>query len=155
MTDTNPVQPANNGQKILIIYAGDPPDKEKIAELLTNAGCAAADITLATSDEVASGDVDPKNFDHVIAILDDELASDEDVEAGILAVAQCGSTVIGVWSPEAVSSDMHPAVALYGKAQVPWTPSALASALGTQCPQPLHTSSGSPSVGHQIEQNKC
>lgn len=156
MANEKKAAPASNGRKILVIYAGEQPDKATIEALLVDAGCPPDEIVLATASEVAEGMVDPKEFDHVISLLDDELAKDASAEASALAVAQCGGAVIGVW-PEGVKSaeGMHPAVGKYGRAQIPWDPKSIADVIGTRCPQPLHTPSGEQASSHPITQNKC
>jgi hypothetical protein len=147
---------ASKRRKILIIYAGEQPDKATIQSLLTDAGCPPDGIVMATTSEVADGEINPKEFDHVISLLDDELAKDASAEASALAVAQCGGAVIGVWSEGVKSAEgLHPAVGKYGRAQVPWDPKSIADVLGTECPQPLHTPSGEQVSSHPITQNKC
>lgn len=141
--------------KILIIYSNELPDQSAVDALLNEAGCNYTNIVFATATEVAGGGINPGNFDHVIAILDDALATDDATEESAIAVAQCGRAIVGIWATESESDSIHPAVTQYGKAQVPWEPSALAVALGTQCPQPLQTQSGKQSTHHKITPNKC
>ncbi|GEM_PF-3556513 len=157
MTDsTQSAGPADKGLKILIIHAhGCPPDDGAIRKLLEKAGLSGASIVFATPADVENGSVDPKEFDHVFALLDDDLATDDQLEGGMLGVAQCGMSVTGIWGDGMASEDMHPALQKFGGQQIPWDAEKLLQALDTPAPKTFQSTSGGAAARHDSTHNKC
>jgi len=148
--------PAGSGLNILIIHApGCPPAQDAIGKLLADAGLAGASITLATPADIAGGKVNPKDFDHVIAVLDDGLAKDDQLDASMLGVARCGMGVTGIWAEGSETDDMHPALRKYGAKQVPWNAAELAKTLGSEPAQTFQSSTGGTAARHDTTHNKC
>ena len=156
MNSAATAMPAGKGLKILVIHAvGCPPDEGLLRKLLDDAGLKAASIKLATPAEIASGAINPKDFDHVITLLDDELAEDDRLEAGMLGVAQCGMGVTGIWTEGAHSEEMHPALQKFGAKQIPWNAEQLSQALSSEAPETYQSTSGESAAKHDTTHNKC
>lgn len=151
-----PSNPYSKGLRILVIHAqGKRPAEASLRKLLQEAGCKAAEIVFAVPADLTAGKVDPSEFDKVITILEDELAQDNDLDGAMVAVAQCGQAVIGVWPVGAASTGMHRAVERYGKSQVPWNPAALSDALNADKPEPFQSTAGATAASHDVRPNKC
>ena len=149
-------EPSDKGIRVLVIHSAKrTPDEAALRKLLRDAGYKVALLVLATPADVAAGKVDPSDFDHVIALLDDALAQDKHLEGGMLAVARCGQGVVGVWTSDEVSEDMHPSVQKYGKCQVPWDPAAVSNALEAAGPRPFQSTTGGGAASHGVRPNKC
>ena len=148
--------PASKGLNILVIRAADCSlDERSLSKLLDDAGLKVASITLSTPAEIASGAVNPKDSDHVIALLDNELAGDGQLQDGMLGVAQCGMGVIGIWPEGADTDDMHPALQKFGAKQIPWDAEQLSEAMGSVAPETFQSSSGGSAAKHDTTHNKC
>ena len=155
MNTENAAASAEDGRDFLVIYAGEPPDEEALRRLIEDTGCVIGKLVLATPQQIASGEIDPADFDQVISVLDDDLACDAGIDAAALAIVQKGTPMIGVWAQQSSSGAIHPAVAKIGIAQVPWDAEKLGAAIGASCPQPFETSQGTQSDPHRIKHNKC
>lgn len=156
MNIRNKAATAEEGRDYLVIYSGlEKPDEASIRKLLEDAGCVIDELVITSAAKIAAANLNPCDFDVVIVLLDDALVEDSDIEQIIFTAAQGDCPVIGVWSPGQSSKAIHPAVAKYGRAQVPWSAEHLADALGTHCPTPYQTPSGDHSTPHRIKHNKC
>ncbi len=148
-------KPPEEGGKTLVIRA----EKSQVSEdeaktLLIDAGESEGDIEFIDP-ETDEDAVEFSDDDCVIIPLEDTTADDERIERLVLKAAQAACSIIGVWAPGEKGETIHPAVAKYGKAQVPWDPAKLKDVLRTDCPPPYQTPSGAPSKGHDITPNKC
>lgn len=156
MSSSDTVGPAENGPNILIIHApGCPPDEAAVSQLLSAAGLKPESVTFATPAEIADGSINPKNFEFVFALLRDELGSDDQLEAGVLGVAQCGKAITGIWGEGASSDEMHPALQKYGAKQIPWDAEQLANAIDSKAPQTFKSPTGGESARHKPTHNTC
>lgn len=148
-------KPPEKGGKILVIRADDSEiTEEEVTTLLVDAGESEADIEFVDPE----ADVDVVEFseeDCIIIPLEEATADDERVERLVLKAAQAACSVVGVWAPGAKNETIHPAIAKYGTAQIPWDAAKLRDVLHTNCPPPYQTPSGTPSRGHDIKPNKC
>jgi hypothetical protein len=153
-TKSNP--PSADGLRILVIHApGHRPAEAPLRKLLRDARCKVADLVFAIPAQITVGEVDPSEFDKIITILDAELAEDEELEGAMIAVAQGGHGATGIWPAGAQSEGMHPAVARYGKCQIPWDPIAASKALNTNAPESFQSAAGGVAASHDIKPNKC
>lgn len=148
--------PSNKGWKVLVVHSPiKTPDEALVRKLLRDAGCKVIELVFATPADVAAGKIDPSTFDKVIALLDDDLGQDSDLDASVTAIAQGGQGIVGIWAPGTTSSQAHRAIQLYGTAQCPWDPSAVAKALEDERPQAFQSSSGGATPSHDVRPNRC
>lgn len=134
---------------------GCPPDEVAFAELLGDAGLNAARLELATSEDIANKRIIPRAFDRVLVILGDEMAADKHLEAGMLGVAQCGMSVVGIWDRDAVSNEMHPAVRRYSDRQITWNFKDLLQSIVSKSPQMFQSLVGEPTRRHKVTHHNC
>ena len=137
---------------ILLIYAGKKPDKSDLAELLKEVNC---EIVFATPDQISPENIDPKDFDQIISILNDDLACDDSWDSAALSIVNTNTPIIGVWAPNIASNQIHPAMMKIGIKQLPWDPKKLEKFIGEVCPQPAETPQGTPSNPIYIKPNIC
>ena len=156
MSSSDAAGPSENGPTILIIHApGCPPDQAAVSRLLAAAGLNPENVTFATPAEIVDDSINPKNFEFVFALLGDELEADDQLEAGVLGVAQCGKAITGIWGEGTSSDEMHPALQKYGAKQIPWDAEQLASAIDSEAPQTFKSPTGGQSARHKPTHNTC
>lgn len=148
-------KPPEEGGKTLVIRA----EKSQVSEdetktLLIDAGESEDDIEFIEAD-VDEDAVEFSEHDCIIIPLEEETTDDERVGRLVLKAAQAACSIIGVWALGEKRETIHPAIARYGKAQVPWDAAKLRDVLHTDCPPPYQTPSGTPSKGHDIKPNRC
>jgi len=148
-------KPPGEGRKTLVIR-GEESDvsEEDMTALLVEAGESEDDFEFVDP-ETDEGAVEFSEDDCVIIPLEGATADDKRIERLVLKAAQAACSIIGVWAPGENDQTIHPAVAKYGTAQVPWDAAKLKDVLRTVCPPPYQTPSGAPSKGHDIKPNNC
>lgn len=130
-------------------------DEDALRDLLLEASCPEDAITIQTIDDDSSGADKLSAIDVLIVVLDLALTGDERIERMMLAAAQGGCTVVGIWKPGEKQDAIHPALAKYGSAQIPWDAEKLRTAIETDCPAPFETAEGEESKPHYVKPNKC
>ncbi len=93
--------------------------------------------------------------DTLIIPLEKENADDNGVERLVLRAARAVSVIIGVWKPGESEDTIHPTVAKYGRAQIPWDANKLKTVIDTDCPPAFQTPAGSAAISHDVPPNKC
>ena len=150
------LRPNGEGLKILVVHVlGCPPDEVAFAELLGDAGLNVARLELATSEDIANKRIIHRAFDRVLVVLGDEMVADKHLEAGMLGVAQCGMSVVGIWDRDAVSNEMHPTVQKYGDRQISWNSKDLFQAIVSKTPQMFQSPVGGPTARHKTTHHNC
>lgn len=159
MSNTDAAESVDKNLKILVVHApGCPPDGAAFTKLLENARLNASNIRLMVPTDIVDGLVNLKDFDRVLAVLTEDLATDNNLEDCMLATVQCEMGVIGIWDKDTVSNKMHPAVSKYGIQQIPWDSAKLSRAIVSNIPQGFQSSNGKQikqTALHEIIPNKC
>ena len=146
-------KPPQEARKILVVHCKKSElTKEELKKLLLAAGEAEAEILFIDPEEEPIDEVDA---DCVVVPLETATAGMKTVDEIVLKAAQAASAIIGVWGPGEKDESIHPAVAKYGKAQVPWDAEKLKEVLYTECPPPYQTPTGAPSEGHETKPHQC
>ncbi|MFQ5564593.1 MAG: hypothetical protein ACE5FO_13615 [Parvularculaceae bacterium] len=132
-------KPPEEGGKTLVIRA----EKSQVTEdeaiaLLIDAGETESDIEVIEADRDEDA-VEFSEHDCVIIPLEEATMDDDRVDRLVLKAAQAACSIIGVWVPGERRETIHPAIARYGKAQVPWDAAKLRDVLHTDCPPPYQT----------------
>lgn len=154
MAEADDKPPEAGGNTLVIRAEGSDVTEDDLKALLIDAGKSEDEIEFVDpeTDEAA---VEFSGDDCVIIILEDATADDERIERLVLKAAQVACSIIGVWAPGEKRETIHPAIARYGKAQVPWDAAKLRDVIHTDCPPPYQTPSGTPSKGHDLKPNRC
>jgi hypothetical protein len=125
-----------------------------LTELLVDAGESEDEIEFIDP-EMNEESVEFSEEDCIVIPLEEATAENEPVEKTVLRAAQKTCVIIGVWAPDEKDNSIHPAVAKYGAAQIPWDSGKLRDVLDAVCPESFETPEGAPSNPHKIKYNKC
>jgi hypothetical protein len=148
-------KPPEKGGKILVIRADDSDlTEEEVTMLVVDAGVSDADIEFVDP-ETDIDEIEFSDEDCIIVPLEDATADDKRVERLVLKAAQAACSIIGVWAPGENDQTIHPAVAKYGAAQIPWDSKKLRDALDQKCPEAFESPEGDQSHPHKKRYNKC
>lgn len=154
MTEEDDKPPEDGGKNLVIRADTTQVSEDDARALLIDAGESEDDIEFIRP-EMDEDVVEFSEEDCVIIPLEKATADDERVERLVLKAAQAACSIIGVWARGEDSETIHPAVAKYGKAQVPWDPEKLKEVLHAKCPPPYQTPAGEPSKGHESKPHQC
>lgn len=117
-----------------------------------------AEIDLGTTKFVGSTDGlhSMTSNDAIVMILHDESDGNALLEAAAFEGAQKGvCNIVGVWAPGQAQTGIHPAVAKYSTAQVPWDPERVKGELGSDCENVFLTPDGEDADPNEVEPNEC
>lgn len=94
--------------------------------------------------------------DAVVMILHDDAGESALLDAAAFAGAQEGvCNIVGVWAPGQAQTGIHPAVAKYSTAQVPWDAGKVKGELGSDCENAFLTPAGENADPNEVEPNEC
>ncbi|GEM_PF-3318728 len=146
---------SQNGQRRVFVAQaeGKPLSEIDILKLLS-----AAEIDLGTVKFVETvEDVESlSSIDAVVMILRDDSGESALLDAVAFASAREGvCNIVGVWAPNQSQTGIHPAVAKYSTAQIPWDPTRLKGELGSDCENAFLTPTGEHADPNEVEPNEC
>lgn len=117
-----------------------------------------AEIDLSTAKFVGSADElqSMTSNDAVMMILHDDADGSALLDAAAFAGAQNGvCNIVGVWAPDQAQTGIHPAVAKYSTAQVPWDATKVKGELGSDCENAFLTPDGKDADPNEVDPNEC
>lgn len=151
--DKNEKQPL----KLIILHGGNQElSDESLDSLLAKVECDLDEVQVSpvgNIDDALKREFGPGCV--LVVVLDDEILANTTLEAIVMMATSQGCRLIGVWASGETGAAIHPAVAKYGTAQIPWDAHKFAAALEAECPAPFENSDGTQSARHRVKYNKC
>lgn len=144
----------DNQRRVFVVQAenGNVSDTD-IFQLLS-----AAEIDLATVTIVGSGSdvAQISSNDALVLILQDSHVESATMAAAAFKAAHEGvCNIVGAWAPDQIQTGIHPAVAKFSTAQIPWDPERLKEELGSDCEHAFLTPNGDDADPNEVEPNEC
>ncbi|ANK80836.1 MAG: hypothetical protein TEF_08540 [Rhizobiales bacterium NRL2] len=94
--------------------------------------------------------------DALVIILHDDAGESALLDAAAFAGAQKGvCNIVGIWAPDQAQTGIHPAVAKFSTAQVPWDAEKVKGELGSDCENAFLTPAGENADPNEVEPNEC